>query len=386
MTVSRRLSLAKAKIGAKSTTTAVYTGVFLLIVSVVWIGYQPPEQSHLVANVASSVSTSTDGQPSVDEIVAVNVAAKIAENANLPVASNIANQAVSLSVQSELAQSNNGSAIVKPQIVQPTASNRTVETYEAQKGDTVTSIASKFGISQNTVKWANNLSGDSVSEGKALKILPVDGVLYKVAGGDTIEGIANRYNASAEMITVFNDLELSGLVDGKEIVVPSGELPETDRPGYVAPAPARNYGMPYGTIRFAGGFGGGSIEVINPYSLISASRNIYSARNGGANGQCTWWAIERRAAMGRPLPGGALGNAADWVYTLAGRYPINQTPARGAVIQNGGGYGHVGVVESVNADGSILISEMNNYSAGGAFAVNLRTIPASAVGNFNYIH
>lgn len=386
MTVSRRLSLAKAKIGAKSTTTAVYTGVFLLIVSVVWIGYQPPEQSHLVANVASSVSTSTDGQPSVDEIVAVNVAAKIAENANLPVASNIANQAVSLSVQSELAQSNNGSAIVKPQIVQPTASNRTVETYEAQKGDTVTSIASKFGISQNTVKWANNLSGDSVSEGKALKILPVDGVLYKVAGGDSIEGIANRYNASAEMITVFNDLELSGLVDGKEIVVPSGELPETDRPGYVAPAPARNYGMPYGTIRFAGGFGGGSIEVINPYSLISASRNIYSARNGGANGQCTWWAIERRAAMGRPLPGGALGNAADWVYTLAGRYPINQTPARGAVIQNGGGYGHVGVVESVNADGSILISEMNNYSAGGAFAVNLRTIPASAVGNFNYIH
>lgn len=383
MTLSRRLSSLKTKFGTKSTTTAVYTGVFLLIVSVVWIGYQPPEQSDVMANVATSVGSPASDQPSVDEIVAINVAAKIASSANLPVASNIANQAVSLSVQSELAQTSSD-AIVKPQIAQMSAGSRTIETYKTQKGDTVTSIAEKFGISQNTVKWANNLSSDSVDEGKDLKILPVDGIIYKVASGDSIESIANRYRTSVDTVTVYNDLELTGLVEGKEIILPSGELPEEDRPGYVAPQ--RNYGTPYGTIRFAGGTWGGTIQVINPYTLISSSRNIYSARNGGANGQCTWWAIERRAAMGRALPGGALGNAADWVYTLAGRYVINQTPARGAVIQNGGGYGHVGVVESVNDDGSITISEMNNYAAGGAFAVNIRTIPASAVGNFNYIH
>lgn len=358
--------------------------------SMVAIGYQPPEKVDNVANVVSSLSVgeqSSSDQPSVDEIVATNVASKIADRANLPVAPNIANQAVSLTVQRQLAQTS-GSSIAKPQIVQSTDGNRSIETYIVRKGDSVASIAKQFGINANTVKWANNLSDNKVDTGKKLKILPVDGILYTVNNGDTLASIASKFNTSVATITVFNDLELSGLVANKQIILPSGVLPTEERPGYVAPQVGgyASAGLPYGTVRFAGGYGGGDLQVINPYTLISSSRNIYSAVNGGANGQCTWWAIERRAAMGRPLPGGALGNAADWIYTLAGRYNINQSPARGAVIQNGGGYGHVGVVESVNADGSITISEMNNFAAGGNFAVDLRTIPASAVGNFNYIH
>lgn len=358
--------------------------------SMVAIGYQPPEKVDNVANVASALSVGDQAaadQPSVDDIVATNVAAKIADRANLPVAPNIANQSVSLTVQRQLAQTS-GSSIAKPQVVQSSDGDRTVEIYVVKKGDKVSTIAKKFNISANTVKWANDLSGNKVKVGKKLKILPVDGILYTVKGGDTLQSIASKFNTSVETITVFNDLELSGLVRKAEIVLPSGVMPTEDRPGYVAPTTGgyTSAGLPYGTVRFAGGYGGGSLESINPYTLISSSRNIYSATNGGANGQCTWWAIERRAAMGKPLPGGALGNAADWIYTLAGRYNINQTPARGAVLQNGGGYGHVGVVETVNDDGSITISEMNNYAAGGAFAVDMRTIPASAVGNFNYIH
>lgn len=390
MFARHRKTAKKSKFGPKSTTIAAYSGVFLLIMSMVAIGYQPPEKVDNVANVASALSVgeqSSADQPSVDEIVATNVAAKIADRANMPVAPNIANQSVSLTVQRQLAQTT-GSSIAKPQIVQSTGGNRAVEIYVVKKGDSVSSIAKDFGISPNTIKWANNLTGNSVKTGKKLKILPVDGILYTVNRGDTLESIASKFNTSVETITVFNDLELTGLVKNKEIVLPSGVLPTEDRPGYVAPSTGgyASAGLPYGTVRFAGGYGGGSLQSINPYTLISSSRNIYSATNGGANGQCTWWAIERRAAMGRPLPGGALGNAADWIYTLSGRYNIDQSPARGAVIQNGGGYGHVGVVESVNGDGSITISEMNNYAAGGAFAVDLRTIPASAVGNFNYIH
>jgi surface antigen/LysM repeat protein len=378
----------RTKLGIKSTSTAIYSGIFLLVIAVVAIGYQPPKQVDSTVNAAAPISSPTStaiGQPSVDQIVATNIAAGIAERADLPVATNIANQAVSLSIQNQLAQQTDSSTVNKPLIITPSADSRALKEYVVKTGDTTSSIAAQFGLSADTVKWANDLSSDSVTVGKTLTILPVDGVLYTVKGGDTIDSIASKFGTSAQNITVYNDLELSGLVPGNRIVLPSGVVPTTERPGYVAPYSYVSSGYAYGTIRFAGGYGGGYLQIINPYDYIS--HNIYSWGNGGANGQCTWWAIERRAAMGIPLPGGALGNAAEWAYTL-GRagYAVNSTPARGAVIQNGGGYGHVGVVESVNGDGSITITEMNNYTAGGAFHVDLRTIPASAVGNFNYIH
>lgn len=376
----------RAKLGIKSTSTAIYSGIFLLVIAVVAIGYQPPKQVDGTANAATTVSSSVSaaiGQPSVDQIVATNIAAGIAARADLPVAVNLANQAVSLSVQSQLSQQNDSSTITKPQIIQPSANSYALKQYTVKDGDTATSIAAQFAISPDTLKWANDLSSDSVPAGKVLTILPVDGVLYTVKGGDTVDSIASRFGATTQEITTVNNLELSGLVNGAKIILPSGILPTNERPGYIAPVAARSFA--YSTFRFAGGFGGGGIQVINPYSLISS--NIYSFRNGGANGQCTWWAIERRAAMGMPLPGGALGNAAEWAYTLGqAGFGVNSTPSRGAVIQNGGGYGHVGVVEAVNSDGSITISEMNNYSAGGAYAVDMRTIPASALGNFNFIH
>jgi surface antigen len=48
-----------------------------------------------------------------------------------------------------------------------------------------------------------------------------------------------------------------------------------------------------------------------------------------------------------------------------------------------GGYGHVAVVESVNSDGSITVSEMN-YAGWGI--VDHRTISAGQASGYNYIH
>jgi surface antigen len=61
-------------------------------------------------------------------------------------------------------------------------------------------------------------------------------------------------------------------------------------------------------------------------------------------------------------------------------------PEVGAIFQNGGGYGHVGIVEAINSDGSLVVSEMNNYAGGGYNWINNRIIPANQVGSFNYIH
>ena len=84
------------------------------------------------------------------------------------------------------------------------------------------------------------------------------------------------------------------------------------------------------------------------------------------------------------LPGG-LGNASTWDNALAGSFVINRTPAAGAVFQTDTGYyGHVGIVDSVNADGTITISDMNGIAGWGR--VGTKTITQDEWGRYKYIH
>lgn len=340
------------------------------------IGYQPPQKIDNVANAVdtSSVASNTASssvktdQPSVDQLVATNVAAGIAESTDLPIATNVANLSVSLTAEHQIAQSDSN-AINKPQIVQPTADSRTIQHYTAQAGDTAETIAQKFGISSDTVKWANNLSTDAISAGKDLVILPTSGIVYTVKDGDTLASIASKYGADQERIVSFNDLELTGVTTGRTIVIPGGVLPTNERPGYVAPRSSASQGA----------YDGG-------YSTIDAQIAGASAGNRYAFGNCTWYAYERRVQLGLPV-GSFWGNAATWaMYARAAGYQVDRSPSVGAIAQwnayqGGAGYaGHVGIVESVNSDGSITISEMNylyNFNR-----VTSRTIAPSSVSNF----
>ncbi len=355
----------------KSTTIAAYAGVFLLIMSMVAIGYQPPQKVESVASAAdtaSRVATTGPSQPSVDQLVATNIAAGIAERAELPIATNVANLSLSLSAESQLAQ-NNSSVISKPQIIQPTAGSREVKTYIAKAGDTVEKVALQYNVTTNTIKWANNLTSDAIEVDKRLVIPPVDGVVYTIKAGDTAESIAQKYGADKDRIVTFNDLELSGFAPNQQIILPGAVMPETERPGYVAPRNAISQGA----------YGGGSA-----YSTINSQIARASAGNRYAFGNCTWYAYERRAQLGRPV-GSFWGNAATWAsYARSAGYLVNNRPAVGAVMQNGGGYGHVAIVESVNADGSITLSEMNY--AGNFNRVTSRTMSAGSAAGFTYIH
>lgn len=103
--------------------------------------------------------------------------------------------------------------------------------YPVKEGDTVSSIAEKFGVSTDTIRWQNDLkSKDSIKTGQVLKILPVTGVLHKVQKGDTIFSISKKYDAGAQAIVDFpyntfvND-ETFELAIGQEILVPDGVKP-----------------------------------------------------------------------------------------------------------------------------------------------------------------
>ncbi len=104
--------------------------------------------------------------------------------------------------------------------------------YEVQEGDTISSIAQKFGITQDTIRWQNNLKTiDSIKLGQKLEILPVSGIAHKVKKGDTIESIAKHYDSEAQAIVDFpfnsftND-ETFELAIGQTVYVPDGVKPQ----------------------------------------------------------------------------------------------------------------------------------------------------------------
>lgn len=374
MLLERRKSDSKHSQGTSGSKIALYAAIFVTLVAVVASGYQTPQVSSSQLNQTASLPTASTGSledyeaPSVDKIVATDVAASLAEQANLPIAPTVASASVSLRVQSEIAQSEDETAIAKPQIVQPTSGDRTLKRYMAKRGDTVSSIANQFNISENTVRWANNLQSDNVSAGKRLTILPVDGIVYTFKSGDSIQKIAQKYDTDSARIVSYNDLELSKPKSGQKLIIPNGVLPATERPGYttnITPS-GSTYSDP-----------GGS------YDLLSRNLNA-SAGNRYAPGNCTWYAYERRAQLGRPI-GSFWGDGGSWAYSAsAAGYEVNRTPRAGAVLVMAGSPGHVAIVERVNKNGSIYITEMNY--AGNFNRVTSRTISAGQASAYLYIH
>ncbi len=107
--------------------------------------------------------------------------------------------------------------------------DKTIE-YTVQEGDTVASIAQKFGVSEDTVRWQNDITKDKIKIGQTLEILPVTGISHKVNKGDTVYSIAKKYDTSPQALVDFpynafvND-ETFELAIGQIVVVPDGVRP-----------------------------------------------------------------------------------------------------------------------------------------------------------------
>lgn len=106
--------------------------------------------------------------------------------------------------------------------------------YEVKSGETISQIGEKFGISVDTIKWANDIANiQSVKPGQVLKILPVTGVSYVVKSGDNLEAVAKKYSAESQNIVdfPFNDIpDDFKLKVGQLLIIPEGQPPETKIP------------------------------------------------------------------------------------------------------------------------------------------------------------
>ena len=103
--------------------------------------------------------------------------------------------------------------------------------YSVRDGDTLSTIAERFDVSSESVKWANpKVNWKRIKPGDEINVPPVTGVVYKVRTGDTIYSIAKKYQANAQAIVDFpfnsfaNDEEFT-LVVGQTLIIPDGIMP-----------------------------------------------------------------------------------------------------------------------------------------------------------------
>ncbi len=306
---------------------------------------------------------------SADQLSELYVVASLSSSFSLASVDAVSGNYVSASVLKEISQTSTDK-IEKPGYVS-IAISKGVDTYIVSEGETMASIAGKYGVTTDQIRWSNSLKTTDVSVGQALMIPKTAGIVYTVRSGDTPDTLASRYGSNAERIIAYNDLEVgSVLSDGMQIVLPNGTLPLTERPEYV---PVYHYSY-YGSTS-------------DRQNMRVVYENVVrSGTNRMVWGQCTYYSWFKREELGIPLPVNLTGDAKYWANNARRLgLQVDHTPSPGAVFQTTSGwYGHVGIVLRVNDDGSLLVREMNyGYRSN---VITESTIPANIVGNFNYIH
>lgn len=243
--------------------------------------------------------------------------------------------------------------VVKPMAV-PTAVpvRHDPISYTVQDGDDLASIANRFAVTLDELRWSNPALGTSirVRTGQVLLVPPIAGVVVQVRRGDTVSGLAAVWHVDPSSIVDFNYLRdpIADLTDGRLLVLPGGHGSVITPQPWAANLPAAAAGGGTFAIKVGGSPG--------PYPV---TRFPY--------GQCTWY-----VATKVPIPW--VGNAWQWYSAAqAAGWPVGATPRVGAVMVDWESryYGHVAYVEAVNADGSWVVSEMNYIGWG---VIDQRTI------------
>lgn len=237
--------------------------------------------------------------------------------------------------------------------------------YTVQPGETLSSIARKFGLSPQTLladaKW-----DELVKPGQKISIPSSNSPIHKVAEGQSLSQIAQRYGATnVQKLIEGNNLPEDGTVQpGQLLVVFGGNVP--DKP---VEQPATTQ-----TRRLASASRSTSSRTTSRTSTSrSVSRGISSggSYSGFPAGYCTYYVAKKRGDVTW------RGNAGTWLNNAKaqGRATGNTPKAGAIVVTPESGWGHVGIVDSVNKDGSYNISEMNYAGFG---KVSTRTLNSNS--------
>lgn len=111
------------------------------------------------------------------------------------------------------------------------ASTPIIREYIVQQGDTIDSIAQKFGISSETIAIANDIKDlkQSPAVNTNLDILPENGIEVELKEGQSLADLASRYNVSEQTIRDYNNIG-DNLALGTTIIIPNAVVPNEEKP------------------------------------------------------------------------------------------------------------------------------------------------------------
>jgi len=227
-----------------------------------------------------------------------------------------------------------------------TPSGSWYQSYQIKGGESIGSIANKFGISTATILSANNIAdADIVTPGKWIRVPIKNGVMHVVVRGETLSELVAYYKGNLSKTASANNLkgDEKPIYIGQKLFIIDGKKP-----------PVRH---------LAGDTSSSSSGYSSGYS-----RPSYSGSGGHfPYGYCTWYVASKRYVPWS-------GNANQWLWNArAMGYATGRTPQVGAImVTNESWWGHVAYVEAVHGN-SVTISEMN-YAGWGR--VNYRTLSA----------
>lgn len=209
--------------------------------------------------------------------------------------------------------------------------------YTVREGDNISVIARMFGVTVNTILWANDIrSSNLIKPGDVLVILPISGVKHIIKKGDTLASVAKEYHGDIDEISTFNGLLSDAiLVVGEEIIIPNGEVS--------LPPPTRSTGT-------RGIASGGSLQSVIGYFL----RPVAGVRSQGLHG---YNGVDLAASCGSPIVASAAGT-----IIVSKGYGWN------------GGYGNYIVVTHANGTQTLYAHNASNVVSAGQYVAQGQTI------------
>lgn len=323
--------------------------VLLFLVGIFVLSNRSASQTVRASTLTSATATAAASTKPLDTLSSAQIALTAAQLSDLPELTAIHNQADSDSLVLAVVP-NDSSALAKPQIVSTSEkSKQDIVHYTTASGDTVDALAAKFNVTANSIRWSNNISGNSLAPNLKLVIPPVNGIVYTVKSGDTPASLAAKYSADEGQIIDVNDAEIGGLKPGEQVVIPNGK---------VAPVISYSAYTPGYFGSFTASYGG----------------------NGYDYGWCTYYAASRVAVPNN------WGNANTWDdYARLSGWTVSSRPVAGAIAQTDVGWGgHVAYVEAVSPDGTqIKYSDMNGIAGWGRVGYS-GWVPAASFPHYIY--
>lgn len=216
-----------------------------------------------------------------------------------------------------------------------------IRVFTVGAGDTLSQIAEMYGVTTNTILWANNLtSAASIQPGDALVILPIVGVQHTVEKGETFNAILKKYGADYDEVLEYNNLaSAESLSVGDELIIPGGEIHAPKTIAYATPTKSSGvtggggFSHPApGSVRTQGIHGYNGVDMGgSPGSAIKAAAagEVIISKPSGWNGGYGQYVVVRHSNGTQTL----------YAHLSSNSVSVGQYVAQGQVI---GGMGNTG--------------------------------------------